>query len=89
MTVTNRDWAEEYLPKATALIESHGGRFPVQRGNPTQIEGNEPAPDAVIILEFPSREAALEFWNSDEFAPLVRLRQTGSQMEATLLDGFD
>ncbi len=89
LRISHRDWLAEYLPKTSALIAANGGRFLVQGGNPTQIEGDEATPDAAIVLEFPDRESALGFWNSPEFAPLVQLRQTGSHMEAVLLDGFD
>jgi uncharacterized protein (DUF1330 family) len=88
LQVTHLDWVGEYIPKVSKLISEHGGRFLVRRGDPVQIEGDEPAPDAAIIIEFPDRDTALRFWNSPEFAPLVELRQTGSHMEATLLDGF-
>jgi uncharacterized protein (DUF1330 family) len=88
LEVTDRDWVVEYLPKVAQLIAANRGRFLVQGGNPTLIEGDEPVPDATIILEFPDRDAALKFWNSEDFAPLVELRQTGSHMEALLLDGF-
>jgi uncharacterized protein (DUF1330 family) len=88
LQVTHLDWVGEYIPKVSQLIAEHGGRFLVRRGDPVQIEGNEPAPDAAIIIEFPDRDSALRFWNSPEFAPLVELRQTGSHMEATLLDGL-
>ena len=89
LRISHRDWLAEYLPKTSALIAANDGRFLVQGGDPTQIEGDETPPDGAIILEFPDRESALRFWNSPEFAPLVELRQTGSHMEATLLDGFD
>ena len=88
LQITHLDWVAEYIPKVSRLISEHGGRFLVRRGDPVQIEGDEPAPDAAIIIEFPDRDAALRFWNSPEFVPLVELRQSGSRMEATLLDGF-
>ena len=87
MKIHQRDWMDEYFSKVPAVIESHGGRFLVRGGNPRTLEGQESLPDAAFILEFPSREAALGFWNSAQFAPLINLRQTGSQLEAMLVDG--
>jgi uncharacterized protein (DUF1330 family) len=87
LKVWDRDWLAEYLPKVTVLIEKHGGRFLVLGGSPEQIEGSEEAANSAIILEFPSRDAAMAFWNAEEFAPLVKLRNTGSSMEAMVLDG--
>ena len=71
------------------MIETNGGKFAVRGGNPIKLEGSETFPDAVFVLEFPDREHALSFWNSDEFAPLIKLRQTGSTLNAMLVDCVD
>ena len=88
MQIHNRDWMEAYFSKVPALIEAHGGMFLAKGGEPQCLEGDEVAPDAAFILKFPSREAALGFWNSDTFAPLVKLRQTGSSLQAQLYSGL-
>jgi uncharacterized protein (DUF1330 family) len=88
MKIRTRDWMEEYFAKVPDLVQSHGGKFLVRGGDPETLEGREGLPDATFILEFDSREHALAFWQSEEFAPLVRLRQTGSSLEATLVDGI-
>jgi len=87
MKIHHREWMDEYFSKVPELIESHGGKFVVRGGNPHILEGEEELPDAVFLLEFPSRDQALAFWQSAEFAPLIQLRQTGSQLEAILVDG--
>ena len=89
MKIHNRDWMESYFAEVPALIERFGGRFVVRGGEPTVLEGSEPLPDAVFILEFEDREAASAFWDSPEFAPLVKLRQSGSSLEAMLADGLE
>lgn len=88
MAIHTRDWMDEYFSKVPAIIEAHGGEFLVKGGDPQSLEGNETIPDAAFILRFPSQEAALKFWHSDEFAPLIRLRQTGSTLQAQLYCGL-
>lgn len=88
LKVWDLSWAPEYLPKVTALIEGHGERFSVRGGTPERIEGAADTPDAAIVIEFPTHEAAMAFWTDPAFAPLVALRNTGSDMEAIVLDGF-
>ncbi len=87
MKIHHREWMDEYFSKVPGLIESHGGKFVVRGGNPQTLEGRETLPDAAFILEFPTRDQALAFWHSAEFAPLIQLRQTGSRLEAMLVDG--
>lgn len=88
MKIQNRDWMEEYFSKVPSLIEEHGGTFLVKGGEPQHLEGEDNLPDAAFILEFPTLDAAKAFWNSEAFAPLVKLRQTGSKLEAQLYSGI-
>ena len=89
MQIHNRDWMDEYFSKVPSLVETHAGRFLVRGGNPTKLEGADEHPDAVFVLEFPDREHALSFWNSDAFEPLIKLRQSGSTLNALLADRLE
>ena len=89
MEIHDRDWMDEYYSKVPALIEANAGKFLVRGGNPTKLEGSDALPDAVTVLEFPDRAHALSFWNSDAFAPLAKLRQGGSALNAVLVDCLD
>jgi len=88
MQIQSRDWMEEYFSKVPALIEAHGGVFLVKGGEPECLEGDEAIPDAAFIIKFATRDAAQGFWNSEEFAPLIKLRQTGSLLQAQLYSGL-
>ncbi len=87
MKIKNQDWMQEYFAKVPQLIGDHGGTFLVRGGNPDRLEGTEGLPDATFVIEFPSRDQARNFWNSDEFQPLIKLRQSGSSLEAMIVDG--
>ncbi len=89
MNIQNREWMEEYFSKVPKLIEDHSGHFVVRGGDPAHLEGNEALPDAAFVLKFPSRAHALGFWNSDEFKSLIKLRQTGSSLEAMVVDALE
>ncbi len=78
--------ASGYLAMAQASVAAFGGRFLVRGGNPQPLEGD--APDRIVILEFPSREAAVRFHASDHYAPAIRLRQSLSNGRLVLLDEF-
>ncbi|WP_169568701.1 DUF1330 domain-containing protein [Sneathiella limimaris] len=86
MQIHKKDWMDEYFSKVPELIEQHEGKFVVRGGGPKLLEGEEGLPDAVFVIEFPSREQAEKFWSCDEFQPLVALRQTGSTLNAMLVD---
>ncbi len=89
MNIHCKEWMDKYYATVPQLIESHGGRLVVRGGNPQRLEGEEALPDAAVLLEFPSRDHALTFWNSEEFQPFVKLRQTGAVLQAMLVDALE
>ena len=89
MEIHSREWMDEYFSLVPSLIEQHSGEFLVRGGNPICLEGDSRVPDATFVIEFPDREHALDFWNSAEFESLVRLRQSGSSLNAILVDRLD
>ncbi|UMA64370.1 DUF1330 domain-containing protein [Roseivivax marinus] len=88
MTIQSRDWMEEYFSRIPDLVARHNGTFRVRGGDPALLEGDDPLPDAAFIIEFPDREHALSFWNSDEFQTLAVLRRSGSSLNSIVVDGL-
>jgi uncharacterized protein (DUF1330 family) len=63
-----------------------GGRFIVLADHPQAIEGT-PDTRRLVILEFPSLEAARSFWSSPEYAEVKKLREGIGLVEAVLFEG--
>jgi len=42
----------------------------------------------VVVLEFPSMEHAKSWYNDPDYAPLITLRQGGSDLDFILVDGL-
>lgn len=63
-----------------------GGRFIALADHPERVEGS---PDArrVVILEFPSLQAARAFWNSPEYAAVKKLRAGIGIVDAIMFEG--
>jgi uncharacterized protein (DUF1330 family) len=89
MEIHNREWMDEYFSTVPSLIEERSGRSLVGGGNPERLEGVDRLPDAAFVVEFPDRQHALDFWRSEAFKPLVLLRQSGSSLDAVVVDGLD
>ena len=84
--INNNSWQEKYLAPKAELVAKHGGRY-IALGSPEKLEGNREAPSALVIIEFPSAEAA-KAWHADpKYQPLMALRQSGSISEALLVAG--
>jgi uncharacterized protein (DUF1330 family) len=58
---------EKYRALAQTTIKKYGGRYVVRGGAIEKVEG-EPAPLAIVIVEFPTMERAREWYRSPEYA---------------------
>ncbi len=84
--VTDRSWQKDYLEPTAKLVAKHGGHY-LALGAPEKVEGDRDPPSALVILQFPSAEAA-RAWHADpEYRPLIALRQSGSTSQALLVAG--
>lgn len=79
---------EKYRPLAASAIEAAGGRYYVRRGDPEMLEGS-PAAKLVVIVEFPTREKAREFYHSTRYQEAAAIRQRASTTRMILLSGYD
>ena len=80
--------ASGYMRMAEASVARHGGRFMVRGGDAAGLDGDT-APGRVVIMEFPSREAAERFYRSEDYAPALALRRSMSKGRAVLLSEYE
>ena len=86
--VRNTAWLAEYGPKTAALVEKHGGKLLVRGGAVEKLEGDGKVPSIIAVLEFPSMEQAKAWYNDPEYAPMIKLRQSGSDTDLFLVEGL-
>lgn len=84
--VTDRAKFDEYRQKVTPVVAKFGGRFIVRGGEVRRLEGNLPI-HRLVVLEFPSPDAAQRFYESAEYAPLLKLRQASTNSDLILVAG--
>jgi len=78
-------WAE-YRTEVSKLISEYGGRYVVQGGAVTPLEG-EYDDQQFVVLEFPSPESARSFWGSAEYDRIKALRAHSGRLDAWAVDG--
>jgi len=79
---------EEYKRMAQETVAQFGGRYIVRGGKMAIVEG-EWKPTRIVILEFGSFDKAVEWWSSQEYAPAKALRQSLSETDIVIVDGYD
>ena len=64
-----------YGTEASKLLEKYGGKYLIRAPGAIPLEGIDEDNNSVVISEWPSKERALEFWNSDEYQEIRKLRE--------------
>jgi uncharacterized protein (DUF1330 family) len=89
LDLTKRGWAREYVTNVTPMVERRGGRYLARTTTIEKIEGERAAPQMFLIIEWPSKEAADEFYASEEYRPYREARLAGARNELFLVAGED
>ena len=77
---------EKYKALATESIARHGGRYRARGGRAVALEG-ERVPRRVVVLEFPSFDAAQRWHASEDYAPARSLRNAHARTEMVVVEG--
>lgn len=89
LDITDPSWLEDYAAKVTKIVERMGGRYLARTGDLARIEGEGRVPQVIVLLEFPSKEIAEEFYNCEEYRPHLAARKAGSKGSFFLLAAKD
>jgi uncharacterized protein (DUF1330 family) len=77
---------EAYKHGAAASIAKHGGRYLVRGGHCEVLEGKW-RPTRLVVLEFPTAEAAKRWYASEEYAKVKPLRLQYAEGDMVLVEG--
>lgn len=79
---------EEYKPLAAASIIAAGGRYLARGGDVEVLEG-DPPPGRTVVLEFATRQAAIDWYRSDEYTKIREMREGASRAQMYVVDGVE
>jgi uncharacterized protein (DUF1330 family) len=85
--IENRKMLNEYVSKVIASIESGGGRILGFDESPEVVEGEVDYPRTVIV-EFPSRDAFRDWYDSDGYQAILPLRLESTPGTLIVVNGF-
>jgi uncharacterized protein (DUF1330 family) len=78
-----------YQAEVGPMIQRFGGRYVMVGQDLHVLEGAFPGGGGSVISRWPSRAAALSFWNSEEYAVAKRLREGTGEFQVVLVDAPD
>ena len=85
--VTDPEKFAQYAAQVPATLEQYGGRYLVRGGAVEAIEGNW-SPPRFVALEFPDMEQLKKWYDSDEYKPLIALRQQAANTQLSFVEGY-
>ena len=87
LNMTNKESFKLYAETVPESVKIFGGKYLVRAGEFKSVQGKWDFTRNVII-EFPTYEKALEWYNSDLYKPLKELRQKGSEGNIIIIKGI-
>ena len=86
--INNPEAYEEYKALARLVAEKYGGVYRARGGEIDAYETTLWAPTRIVIVEFPSREQANAFLNSEEYAPVKAIRLANADCTTIVVEGI-
>ena len=86
--VTNPELMEKYRELVPKIVAKYQGKYLV-RGGDSEILKGDYFKHRIVLLEFPSRQQANNFYNSEDYAPLKMLRIEAGNNSSVLVEGIE
>ena len=87
LKITNSENYKEYVNKVTEIVKKFDGEYLVRNGEFQSVEGEIKFP-RLVIIKFPTYEKALEWYNSDEYKPIKKIRLENSEGSNIIVKGI-
>ncbi|MEZ0327904.1 MAG: DUF1330 domain-containing protein [Fimbriimonas sp.] len=85
--VSDPEGYKAYIAENAKAFHKYGGRF-LTRGSKGEVSEGQPR-SRVVVIEFPSYDAAVECYSSPEYAKAMELRQGKSVMDLAIVPEYD
>lgn len=83
--VTDASAYQEYAALAGPMLAEYGGKLTAVAKDIEAVEGSWTG-NQIVILEFPNRAAFDKWYNSDDYAPLKKMRLDASVADFIVCD---
>ena len=85
--VANDEGYKPYAAANPAIFKKFGGRYVIRGGKFEAPEGKPRTRN--VVIEFPSYQAALDCWKSQEYQDAIKLRAPVSTIDLIIIEGYD
>ncbi|MCK6264674.1 DUF1330 domain-containing protein [Vibrio sp. ZSDE26] len=89
VTPTSEEWIPSYIEQVTQIVAKHGGKYLARTGSHQQMEGDRESAALCVIIEWPSKEAAVGLMEDPAYAPHFKARSEGAVNHHIFVEGKD
>ncbi len=88
-TVHDADTYRVYEKGFFPILKRHGGSFHTYDDSPVTFEGGSPREGRMVIFQFPSEQAATQWYNDPDYQALSEHRRAGTELQfITMVHGL-
>lgn len=87
VNISDSNAYEEYKKHVPALIQKHGGEYLIRGGDHKVVEGSW-QPTRLVLLKFPSIEAANAFNDDPDYQPIKAIRHRAAHSSIVVAEGL-
>jgi len=88
MSISDAKTYRKYTDRTPPIVKKYGGKFLARGGDILTVEGEE-YKDRMVILEFPSRQAILDWYADPDYEEARAFRHASSDARIFVIDGND
>ena len=86
INITKGEPYKDYLKQVTPIVKKYNGEYIVRGGKSEVMLGNWDYTRTVVI-KFPSYNIAMEWYKSEEYAPVKKIREDNSDGNLIIIEG--
>ncbi|MDC1067262.1 DUF1330 domain-containing protein, partial [Alphaproteobacteria bacterium] len=76
------------MEKVKPMIVSKGGEYLIRGGEIDSLETNLWKPTRMVLVKFPNKKLAMEWYNSDEYKPYKKIRLENATSNILMVEGI-
>lgn len=84
---TDEEGRDRYVAQIGDVVAKYGGEFVARSPDCQTLEGDWRLNGRLVLLRFPTFARGLEWYRSDEYAPLLEIRQGAARTKILYFEG--
>ena len=87
INITNKEPYKEYLNQVITIAKKFGGEY-IIRGEKYKTMLGKWDYERTVVIKFPSYDTAIKWYNSEEYAPVKKIREDNSDGNLIIIEGL-